>query len=306
MEVIMSGIINIGVASRLSLMIAAAGMQFFLCHGLTAQTPNYFPHAVGDTWEYLEYDPSTGSSEVWLTTLTARELQSGGRYALWFDGNLHPTYLYDTTGFIYPYAAPNLLLMNFNAQPGDRWGVDDSPTILDSVYFGEVFGETRRIWEISHWWDNAQGMTKLSVTAYAEGLGKLFSYPIPPQPATQSILRGAIINGISYGRPLAAENPPLPPPTPRSMGQNFPNPFSLMTQIPIHFGTGDTEFTLEVCDGLGRRVRSFSVQHNGKGKQIVLWDGLDSTGRLLPDGIYHALLFGNGKVEVLVVIKSGR
>ncbi len=299
----MSGIINIGIASRLSLMIAAAGMQFFLCHGLTAQTPNYFPHAVGDTWEYEEYDPSNGSTSFWRSKLVEATQRYDGKYELRYDNNLHPSYLYDSTGYLYHYSA-GVLLMNFNATPGESWGYDFAPRILDSIYYSDALGLTKRIWEYSEW-TVATDSTKSASVKYAEGFGLISVIPTAWW-EKRRVLRGALISGINYGVTLEAENVSSRNLGTHSLGQNFPNPFSTYTHIPILCDGGEAEFALEVLDGLGRRVRSFVVQHSGVSKQTVLWDGLDELGRTVPDGLYHCVLFGQGSVEVLELIKLNR
>lgn len=285
-------------------------MVFIACPAqeISAQTPNYFPHAVGDTWEYewhdLEIPPQPSS--IWRKKITSNTVRADGMYELCFGNAVKPYYLYDSTGYL--YSSDDTLLMNFRALPGEfcgrgGWGWYYT-YVLDSVYYGEVFGQIRRIWVSTGW----VGSTPEDVHYYAEGIGEFYSRAVflSPENHGETNLRGAIIDGVQYGATLSLEDRSSVASRHNILGQNYPNPFSSSTRIPLHFDTGEAAFMLEVYDGLGRCVRTYSVLHDGTDNRVVLWDGRDAVGRPLPDGIYHARVFGNGKAEGRMLVKSGR
>jgi hypothetical protein len=67
--------------------------------------------------------------------------------------------------------------------------------------------------------------------------------------------------------------------------QNVPNPFNPSTTIAFALPS-DTHTSLRVFDASGRWVRTLVSRDLGPGEHRVHWDGLDSSGRSVPTGIY--------------------
>ena len=77
-----------------------------------------------------------------------------------------------------------------------------------------------------------------------------------------------------------------------AMGQNYPNPFSAFTTIPVFVpenrNTG-APVRLEIFNALGRPVRSLALDPS-PGQRSVRWDGTDDHSVPLPSGVYLVLL----------------
>ncbi len=88
--------------------------------------------------------------------------------------------------------------------------------------------------------------------------------------------------------PVPGEGGPAPLGAVR-LGQPYPNPFNPRTVIPLELGT-DTEVNLSIFDSRGRLVRTLVRERRPAGSYRILWQGLDSQGRLVPSGVYFAHL----------------
>ena len=77
-----------------------------------------------------------------------------------------------------------------------------------------------------------------------------------------------------------------------AFGQNYPNPFSAETLIPLFIPedlSAGVEIRLEVLNALGRRVRHLAFDP-AAGQRSVRWDGTDDNSVPLPSGVYVARL----------------
>ncbi len=85
--------------------------------------------------------------------------------------------------------------------------------------------------------------------------------------------------------------------------QNFPNPFSQMTEVRYQLvpsrveripHTGSTDqamsISLKVYDLAGRLIKTLLEGEQNAGSYRVIWDGRDGSGRALPSGIYFCEL----------------
>jgi hypothetical protein len=75
-----------------------------------------------------------------------------------------------------------------------------------------------------------------------------------------------------------------------------PNPFTTRTAIRFQARAAG-EFTLQVLDATGRRLRTLTAAVTHPGDQELLWDGTDAVGRALPAGGYFLRLDGAGARE---------
>lgn len=86
-----------------------------------------------------------------------------------------------------------------------------------------------------------------------------------------------------------------------SLAQNYPNPFrvsnDVQTKIPFSlFLSGDVQVT--IYDVLGRVVSRYEQKTLPAGDHILLWDGRDQSGALLPSGTYfYTLQFGSHRLQ---------
>ena len=69
------------------------------------------------------------------------------------------------------------------------------------------------------------------------------------------------------------------------LAQNYPNPFSSLTTIPYNLNKrSDVQIT--IYDILGRVVRDFAIGIQSAGSHHILWDGRNSFGNRVANGIY--------------------
>ena len=76
----------------------------------------------------------------------------------------------------------------------------------------------------------------------------------------------------------------------------FPNPFS--NEVNFRLGLpADENYSVEIriFDSLGKTVRYLSNNDLAPGYNSMVWDGLNTDGRLLPSGIYAYSIHVKGK-----------
>jgi len=81
-----------------------------------------------------------------------------------------------------------------------------------------------------------------------------------------------------------------------SVLKSWPNPFNPRTKLSYELAT-DQFVVLEIFDIQGRRVSVLEAGNKPAGSHQLIWSGTDDQGRVLPSGIYHALLRTNGQAH---------
>ncbi len=89
------------------------------------------------------------------------------------------------------------------------------------------------------------------------------------------------------------------------LAQNYPNPFSSLTAIPYNLNKrSDVQIT--IYDILGREVRKFVVGMQTAGSHNILWDGRNSFGKRVANGIYFCQLQTEDESQVgKMILNSG-
>ena len=100
----------------------------------------------------------------------------------------------------------------------------------------------------------------------------------------------------------ARQSPALP--SHFSLGQNYPNPFSSRTIVPYSLSR-QSAIELTVYDVLGRVVRRIAAGSQPAGSHAVLWDGTNSQGQRVAEGIYFYTLSGDGVVQARKMVLGG-
>ncbi len=125
---------------------------------------------------------------------------------------------------------------------------------------------------------------------------------------TKRIARQTVYHDAS--RPSSLELPvQLPADVPEepqrrfALGRNYPNPFNSSTVIPVFSGASAGRLELEIIDAFGRRLRFWRLQNGVAGPHLILWDGLDESGRDAPSGVYVARLRSGRSVETVKIIR---
>ncbi len=86
-------------------------------------------------------------------------------------------------------------------------------------------------------------------------------------------------------------------PTAFKLGQNYPNPFANSTSIPYNVEK-ESDIHVTIYDILGRSVRKFDVGNRSIGIHNLLWDGRNSIGNKVANGIYFYSFTVNGHAHV--------
>lgn len=73
------------------------------------------------------------------------------------------------------------------------------------------------------------------------------------------------------------------------LAQNYPNPFSYVTAIPYILNK-HSDVQITIYDILGREVRKFVIGEQIAGSHNILWDGSNSFGKRVANGIYFCRL----------------
>ena len=72
----------------------------------------------------------------------------------------------------------------------------------------------------------------------------------------------------------------------------YPNPFTDKTSIIFEFPDGYKEALLIICDVQGQRVKQFKLF----GQDELKWDGTDSNGNRVNEGLYFCTLIVDNKI----------
>jgi len=96
---------------------------------------------------------------------------------------------------------------------------------------------------------------------------------------------GSASLSVTPESPLAVKTPSAVQPTSYSLEQNYPNPFNPTTQIA--FNIAQTErVDISIFNILGQKVATVVDGEMGSGAHIVMWNGRNQNGELLPSGVY--------------------
>jgi hypothetical protein len=266
------------------------------------QKENYFPHAIGNTWQYMYDDGRMFKYEFVKDSLLAdSSLLIGVKKTL--------IYLNNSSGFRWDYwvskkqdsiiESPNMvgtLEYRFPMVPGDKWIKWDT---IWGGYFGHCYGKyAANVFEINTMAfkidfyradsskDTSTYWNKWSWSEYiADGFGKIWW----GNEVEYYQLMGCIIDGVKYGTITEVdEKPEKIVPGKFSLFQNYPNPFNSNTKISFYLP--NTNFVqLIVYNSLGEVIKILLKDYLPKGNHIVNFDA-----SYYPSGIYfYKLIYGN-------------
>ena len=75
--------------------------------------------------------------------------------------------------------------------------------------------------------------------------------------------------------------------------QNYPNPFNPATTIRFSLPSR-VAIKLDIIDVLGRKVATLADKVYEAGDHAIDWDGRDSSGRIVPSGVYLFRMTADG------------
>ncbi len=274
------------------------------CSGLLlAQNPlDFFPHHLGDLWEYWWQEIPPGYTIV-QNEITKDSLGTDGRYYIettWF-GN----FIVDTAAFeVYD----NRLLYKLDADSGHAWiawqdstGQEQYIAVVSDVYpdiilnhpvivkvidyYSYTVGALESLWVETHYLASDFGFVRRDIE---------FSAP-------EYLIKGAIIDSVLYGNVTSIEQVDKERLSKTyALHQNYPNPFNPVTMIEYNLPVA-AEVELTVYDLLGRPVQTLVNSRQPAGNYQVVFDGSK-----LSSGVYIYRLKINNKAVIsrkMVLIK---
>jgi len=272
--------------------------------GITAfaQPPNpldYFPHHLGDTWEYWYDENPPGGFVVRQNKIISDSLGLDGRY--YIKTTEFGDFILDTTALeiYHAFIGSMGLFYKLDADSGEVWTVrQDSTVHRISARVSDVFQENifnhPSIVKVIDYYDYSIGAPE-SLLVWRHYLASDFGlvrtdaeFSVP-----EYLLRGAIIDSAIYGivTPIESKSPSEIPEK-FYLHQNYPNPFNPTTNIRYDLpAAGKVE--LSVYDLLGRRVKVLVNSRQPAGSYEVPFDssGLSSGVYLYRLKIDHQAVF---------------
>jgi hypothetical protein len=277
-------------------------------------TDDFFPHHLGDIWEYIEVDFYTGTIlDTFQAIIALDSVDEDGNTHIFFENyyfshkESYPSghFLVDTLNHVYHHeigGLPDFLIYKLYAQQGDQWVMYAYPfseyeiARLDSVYVQNIFGSLRSVKAFIYFsapdstWTT--GLARYG-SKLAENLGLIYhggSHDL----GYSIYLRGAVINGILYGDTtfLPINSPKIHKSISNEFDllQNYPNPFNSTTIISFVLKER-LKVSLDIFDVTGKRVtRILDNQFLNAGEHYLTWDGKDEIGREVSSGFYFYCL----------------
>jgi hypothetical protein len=267
-------------------------------NGQTLHPLSFFPHHLGDIWEYVE----AGHPEFyWQNIILADSLGPDGRY--YIQTSQFANFIVDTSQFFVYNGAASVenLIYKLDANVGDYWivwegsGGERHTAIVVGIYQTFLFGVGPVTVKVIDNYNVYPLDSLLTNTDHiAEGFG-LIQQDFDGMPGF--ILRGAKIDGIVHGtvtsndEPLASQLPQL-----LRLDQNYPNPFNPSTTINFVVPRR-SRVKLTVFDVLGRQMETLLDGTMEAGSHSVHFDASS-----LSSGVYYYRLETAGTVTTKKMI----
>ena len=180
---------------------------------------------------------------------------------------------------------------------------DGSLPIRAPVTFGPA-GLTVRVFNVQFMYEYEQvaGLSaeQLHIARFENGQWR----PLPSKVDEDTRTVSAFTDRMGTFRLQWSEQPDINIPVQYILEHNYPNPFNSRTVIP--FSLKNDVFTeLRIYDVLGREIRTLRSEFLPAGYYITIWNGTDSSGRVVPSGVYYYRLQAGSHSETkkMVFIK---
>lgn len=261
----------------------------------------YYPLEIGNLWEY--WDSTWNEYLFTLQAITDTIMPNGISYTyLESDGPYYTLFYRQSGSKVYNYfiyEENEFILYDFSKTTGDTVGMnfyEGDTTVITVVYdqMVNIFGEIRRQWGF---WEQSITTSEYILTQVTDGIGVTrSSWEAAPY---DEYLRGAMINGTTYGTLTTDRTFDVAYPDEYQLLQNFPNPFNSTTMI--RFQISDNEYIMvTVFDIMGREVRGLYDGKSHIGLHQIVWDGRDNSGIEVGSGSYVYAV----KTENLVISRK--
>lgn len=298
-----------------------AGLSFFT--SLSAQdTTNFFPHQVGDFWEYFFTD-FIGEDTIQVEVVKDSMDQNGLHHIIQAARAINPIgppapFSFDTTRFIldttkhqvltyFSFGNGPLVKYKLDASEGDQWvlwqfdGGGFEMVRLSRVYQDTIFGVPTTLKDFKFYAANDSTDT-LGLVRSSDILSDKFGLVQRTGAETGRFffLKGAVLDGIIYGDTTLVGIEALPIgliPDQMSLSQNYPNPFNPQTTIPFEL-LKSGYISLAIYDLNGKKVKDIiNNEWRIAGSYQLEWDGKTRRGGDAASGIYfYQLMTGQQRL----------
>lgn len=287
-------------------------------HAQIPDSLSYFPHAVGDVWEYYDY---------WniMQTDTARvsiEFDStddfGNHFVIARDsvfGEGHSRihyYLVDSTESVYECISEFIP----SSRPYFQFGMPQQTTWIyaslggepfhyivariDSILVDNWFGRIDTTKITTHYLSEDSVLSGntiiLSQYDHLRGLGLVWH--VAEGIGLARLIKGARIQGRLYGNLTSITDlQSSPSPSSIHLFQNYPNPFNPSTVIRFDISSR-SRIQIAVYNTLGQKVTELFNSYCSPGPHEVVWNATNSNGTPVSSGLYlYVLTIGNKRVS---------
>lgn len=274
--------------------------------GFAQQTANYFPLDVGNRYHWYAasncppYIADTLNSLGWAivdTVTTDRKLYYSFPLLYWGADTVR----IDSTGnVLYRYMGQDGLFFKLNATLGETWqvvlpAVDYEPGTFNMTLESNSDTVTSHLGTFTKCMrfhlDNSQVADAEEWYWLAPDVGLVCACAMEARSVYEAVVAKDTLPRIT------SVKEPMGGPKSFVFYQNYPNPFNPTTLIKYRLVRFD-HVVVQVFDLLGRYVRALVNEGQSPGDHIVVWDGKDNNGRLVPSGTYFCQIqVGNLKIS---------
>ena len=133
---------------------------------------------------------------------------------------------------------------------------------------------------------------------FATGFGRAVDGAMASDGGIYILEYGSAITKIAFRSSVVGSEPSrgVPGEEDVTLAQNYPNPFSTITQIGYRLSSASPA-AVAVYNVIGERVATLLSRRQGPGQHTVKWDGRDDAGILLPNGVYFYRLEAGNSTE---------
>jgi hypothetical protein len=252
--------------------------------GLHAQQPDprsFFPHHVGDTWEYASYEPGIGRRDTFQTRIVKDSITADGTFYVKFEGGYGGSFVTDSLNQVFSIgAAGSAKVYDFAAPIGAWWRSPPAGAMeVDTIFESTVFGVAATIKVFNHWFGAVDSSFVFNRDYLASGFGLVQSDVYEADFNTTYVI-GAIIGGVRYGTLSSVSADLNHYAEGYVLMQNYPNPFNPSTQIKYALPMR-SKVVLKIFDVLGQEVKTLLEDGQEAGTYTVSFDARD-----LASGVY--------------------
>jgi hypothetical protein len=253
-----------------------------------------YPLGIGNTWQYCTYDYLNGQY-TWIYGWTEKVIgdtvmSNLKRYSVIKSDKriVKNIFVSQELNKVYQYInSRDSLLYDYEKRAGDTLlfiPVSNNDTLLQIISderFNNYFGQSRHVW--TYYMHLAQ-MSYYEQKDIVDGIG--MGYLIR-EGGDEWFLRGAIINGVTYGTILSVknENDSRSKLNDYELFPNYPNPFNLCTTISFSI-ENEQHIRLTIYDLLGREVIQLLDDIMPSGLHTIVWNGKNESGKEEASGLY--------------------